>query len=114
VLDFERRLKTSLGLTKQQNPQKVILSLSYKNQKSHAETEPRIWTQFGAKAAQLKLSYHSVLSDEKEIPTWIDAVLKKALQPNSNKRYQVLSSFIMLVEHNGIGLNGKFLPYKSW
>jgi serine/threonine protein phosphatase PrpC len=45
------------------------------------------------KAAQNRLSYTSVLDDEREIPVWIDDVLKKAVHPNPYKRYQELSEF---------------------
>jgi len=46
------------------------------------------------RAAQNRLSYQSVLDDEREIPAWIDQVLRKALQPNPYKRYSELSEFI--------------------
>jgi serine/threonine protein kinase/serine/threonine protein phosphatase PrpC len=45
------------------------------------------------KAAQNRLGYRSVLDDEREIPVWIDDVLKKAVHPNPYKRYQELSEF---------------------
>lgn len=45
------------------------------------------------KAAQAKLKYGSVLDDEREIPAWIDDVLKKAVHPNPYKRYEELSEF---------------------
>jgi serine/threonine protein phosphatase PrpC len=45
------------------------------------------------KAAQNRLSYNSVLDDEREIPVWIDDALKKAVHPNPYKRYQELSEF---------------------
>lgn len=46
------------------------------------------------RAAQRHLKYASVLDDEKEIPVWIDDVLKKAVHPDPYKRYQELSEFI--------------------
>jgi len=46
------------------------------------------------RAAQNRLNYQSVLDDEREIPAWIDQVLRKALQPNPYKRYSELSEFI--------------------
>lgn len=46
------------------------------------------------RAAQNRLNYQSVLDDEREIPAWIDHVLRKALQPNPYKRYGELSEFI--------------------
>ncbi|HEY6530370.1 MAG TPA: protein kinase [Cellvibrionaceae bacterium] len=46
-----------------------------------------------SKAAQNRLIYCSVLDDEREIPVWIDDVLKKAVNPTPYKRYQELSEF---------------------
>lgn len=45
-------------------------------------------------SAQNKLTYQSVLDEEKAIPRWIDATLKKALQPNPYKRYAEISEFV--------------------
>ncbi|WP_299197887.1 bifunctional protein-serine/threonine kinase/phosphatase [uncultured Amphritea sp.] len=45
-------------------------------------------------AAQRKLSYQSVLDEEKAIPNWIDATLQKALQPNPYKRTAEISEFV--------------------
>ena len=44
-------------------------------------------------AAQHKLKYQSVLDDRRPIPAWIDATLKRALQPNPEKRFTSLSEF---------------------
>lgn len=46
-----------------------------------------------ARAAQKKLSYRSVLDDEREIPAWIDDVLRKAVHPNPFQGYEELSEF---------------------
>jgi len=46
------------------------------------------------KASQNRLSYVSVLDDEREIPAWIDEALRKAVHPNPYKRYQEVSEFI--------------------
>lgn len=46
------------------------------------------------RAAQNRLNYQSVLDDEREIPAWIDHVLRKALHPNPYKRYAELSEFV--------------------
>ena len=51
------------------------------------------------KAAQNKLKYASVLDDEREIPAWIDDVLKKVVHPNPYKRYEELSEFIHDLRH---------------
>lgn len=45
------------------------------------------------KSAQRKLNYHSLLSDDREIPVWIDGVIKKAVHPDPYKRYEELSEF---------------------
>ena len=51
------------------------------------------------KAAQNKLHYRSVLDDQREIPVWIDGVLKKALHPSPYKRYDELTEFIYDLRH---------------
>lgn len=51
------------------------------------------------RAAQARLKYASVLDDEREIPAWIDDVLKKTVHPNPYKRYEELSEFIHDLRH---------------
>ena len=51
------------------------------------------------KAAQNRLVYRSVLDDEREIPAWIDDVIRKAVHPNPNKRYEELSEFLYDLRH---------------
>lgn len=46
------------------------------------------------RVAQSRLTYRSVLDENRDIPAWIDDVLKKALDPQPHKRYQELSEFI--------------------
>lgn len=46
------------------------------------------------RAAQNKLVYQSALHEDREIPAWVDDVLKRGLQPNPYKRYEALSEFI--------------------
>lgn len=46
------------------------------------------------RAAQRKLAYQSALSENRELPAWVDEVLKKALHPNPQHRYPALSEFI--------------------
>ncbi|WP_231759618.1 bifunctional protein-serine/threonine kinase/phosphatase [Microbulbifer elongatus] len=50
-------------------------------------------------AAQHKLRYRTVLSESRAIPAWIDATLKKALQPNPLRRHEALSEFIYELRH---------------
>lgn len=51
------------------------------------------------RAAQRKLTYASVLDDDREIPAWIDETLKKAVHPIPNKRYEELSEFLYDLRH---------------
>lgn len=45
------------------------------------------------RAAQRKLVYKSVLDENREIPAWIDEVLRNAVHPDPTKRYEELSEF---------------------
>ena len=45
------------------------------------------------KAQQRKLRYKSIQSSGSQTPVWIDAVLKKSLHPEPQKRYEALSEF---------------------
>ncbi|MNF55948.1 Serine/threonine-protein kinase PrkC [compost metagenome] len=45
-------------------------------------------------AAQNKLKYSPIRGSDREIPAWIDEVLRKALHPNPARRYQELSEFV--------------------
>ena len=51
-------------------------------------------SQARTRLAQNKLRYDSALAADREIPAWVDEVIKKAVQPNPQKRYQELSEFI--------------------
>lgn len=51
------------------------------------------------RAAQNRLRYASALDDDREIPAWIDGVLKKAVHPNPAKRYAELSEFVHDLRH---------------
>jgi serine/threonine protein phosphatase PrpC len=46
------------------------------------------------RAAQHRLAYQSALSENRELPVWVDEVLKKALHPSPHKRYPALSEFM--------------------
>jgi serine/threonine protein phosphatase PrpC len=46
-----------------------------------------------------KLRYDSVLDDDREIPIWIDATLRKAVHPDPNMRYASLSEFLFDLRH---------------
>lgn len=51
------------------------------------------------RAAQNRLRYDSALHDDREIPAWIDGVLRKALHPNPARRYDELSEFLYDLRH---------------
>lgn len=47
-----------------------------------------------SQAAQNRLAYRSARHSEREIPAWIDDVLRKATHPNPYKRYEDISEFV--------------------
>lgn len=47
------------------------------------------------KAAQKKLRYQTVLSEDRDIPAWVDDAIRKAVHPDPYQRYEVLSEFIL-------------------
>jgi serine/threonine protein kinase len=51
------------------------------------------------RSAQRQLVYQSVLDDEREIPAWLDVVLRKATHPDPNRRYEELSEFLHDLRH---------------
>lgn len=44
---------------------------------------------------QQRLVYQAILREDRQIPSWIDATLRKALHPSPHKRYQELSEFLV-------------------
>jgi len=46
------------------------------------------------KSAQRKLTYQSVLDDDRTIPAWVDETIKKSIHPDPYKRYEEISEFI--------------------
>jgi serine/threonine protein phosphatase PrpC/predicted Ser/Thr protein kinase len=51
------------------------------------------------RAAQRRLVYRSVLADDREIPAWIDEVLKKATHIDPNKRYDEVAELVHDLRH---------------
>jgi serine/threonine protein phosphatase PrpC len=51
------------------------------------------------RAAQRRLTYAPVLSDDREIPGWIDDALRKAAHPDPLQRHEALSEFIHDLRH---------------
>jgi len=63
------------------------------------------------KSAQRKLIYQSVLDDDRTIPSWIDAAIKKSIHPDPYKRYSEISEFIYDLRHpNKVFLNKTRAP----
>ncbi|MNN55391.1 Serine/threonine-protein kinase Pkn1 [compost metagenome] len=52
-----------------------------------------------SRAAQLRLTYVSVLDRDREIPAWIDSVLSRALHPDPQARTPELSEFTHALRH---------------
>ena len=51
------------------------------------------------RVAQNRLMYESVLSDDREIPAWIDSVIRKAVHTNPGKRYEEVSEYLYDLRH---------------
>lgn len=51
------------------------------------------------RALQRKLKYRSAASEERGIPSWVDGVLRKAVQPDPAARYDALSAFAFDLRH---------------
>ena len=51
------------------------------------------------RSQQRNTAYTSVLDNDREIPAWIDGVLKKAVHPDPRKRYEELSEFVFDLRH---------------
>lgn len=47
-----------------------------------------------SRAAQRRLSYRSALAANRELPGWVDEVLRKALHPQPERRFDALSEFV--------------------
>ncbi len=61
---------------------------------------------YGLQATQLrgpadlhKLRYESVRTQRRELPAWLDSVLRQALQPQPAKRHEALSAFVHDLQH---------------
>jgi serine/threonine protein kinase len=51
------------------------------------------------RAAQRRLAYQSVLHDERDVPRWIDEVLRKAVHVDPARRYAEPSEFAHALRH---------------
>lgn len=66
---------------------------------------------YGAAAAQVRtrgalrrLEYDSALDEQREIPPWVDAALRKAVHPEPLERYEALSEFVYDLRHPNAAL----------
>ena len=62
------------------------------------------------RSAQRRLRYRSVLADDREIPLWIDDVLRKALHPDPLRRQDSLSEFVHDLRHPGAAFTSRVRP----
>jgi len=62
------------------------------------------------KAAQKKLAYKTVLSEEREIPAWVDDAIRKAVEPDPFERYEELSEFVYDLHHPNNAFLNKTRP----
>lgn len=62
------------------------------------------------RAAQKKLAYRTVLSEEREIPAWVDDALRKALAPEPFGRYEEISEFVFDLHHPNKAFLNKTRP----
>jgi serine/threonine protein phosphatase PrpC len=62
------------------------------------------------RTAQRKLVYRSLLDDNREIPAWIDEVLRKAVHPDPTRRYEELSEFTHELRHPSEAYLNKIRP----
>lgn len=60
-----------------------------------------------SRAAQLRLRYRSITRYRQDLPVWLDEVLKKAVQPDPNKRYTELSEFTFALRQPDGGMSGR-------
>ncbi|MCC3261983.1 hypothetical protein LLE87_27815, partial [Paenibacillus polymyxa] len=63
-----------------------------------------------SRAAQLRLTYVSVLDREREIAAWVDGVLSRALHPDPQHRTPELSEFTHALRHPGDTRGAERLP----
>lgn len=64
-----------------------------------------------SRSQQKKLKYKSALDENREIPVWLDGALKRAVQPDPNKRYEELSEYVFdLRRPNAKYLNSASAP----
>jgi serine/threonine protein phosphatase PrpC len=58
-------------------------------------------------SAQRKLEYRPVLHEDREIPAWMDGVLRKAVRVDPLERYEALSEYVYDLRHPNPALLGR-------
>jgi serine/threonine protein phosphatase PrpC len=61
-------------------------------------------------AEQRKLAYQPLAEHRRDIPTWVDGALKKALHPDPGRRYTEVSEFVHDLRHANAALLGRAHP----
>ena len=62
------------------------------------------------KTAQNRLSYYSLLNENRTIPGWVDEAIKKAVHPAPHKRYEAISEFTFDLRHPNKAFINKTRP----
>ena len=62
------------------------------------------------RAAQKKIKYSAIPSDDHDIPVWIDETLRRAVHPDPYKRYGELSEFLFDLRHPNKAFLNKTRP----
>lgn len=62
------------------------------------------------RSAQRRLRYESVLADDREVPAWLDGVLRKALAVDPLRRHESLSEFVHDLRHPNPALMERGTP----
>jgi serine/threonine protein kinase len=57
-----------------------------------------------SRAAQRRLQYEPLAGEEREVPAWVDAALRKAVHPDPRERYPSLSEFTYDLRHPNAAL----------
>ncbi len=61
-------------------------------------------------AEQRRLVYQPLAEHRRDVPPWVDAALRKALQPDPRRRYDALSEFVHDLRHANPSLTGRAHP----
>ncbi len=62
------------------------------------------------RAAQRKLEYQSILTDDRKTPAWVDDAIRKAVHPDPSERYEELAEFVYDLHHPNQAFLNKTRP----